>query len=55
MKIKTEEIASVIKQEIRQFSAQLEVSDVGKVIEIGDGIARIYGLANAMAGEMLGC
>jgi F-type H+-transporting ATPase subunit alpha len=53
MKIKTDEIASVIKQEIQQFTAQLEVSDVGKVIEVGDGIARIYGLANAMAGEML--
>jgi F-type H+-transporting ATPase subunit alpha len=53
MKIKTDEIASVIKQEIAQFTAQLEVSDVGKVIEVGDGIARIYGLTNAMAGEML--
>ncbi|MDX2115139.1 MAG: F0F1 ATP synthase subunit alpha [Planctomycetota bacterium] len=53
MKIRTDEITSVIKQEIQQFSAQLEVSDVGKVIEVGDGIARIYGLANAMAGEML--
>ncbi len=53
MKIKTDEIASVIKHEIQQFSAQLEIHDVGKVIEVGDGIARIYGLTNAMAGEML--
>jgi F-type H+-transporting ATPase subunit alpha len=53
MKIKTDEITSIIKQEIQQFATQLEVSDVGKVIEVGDGIARIYGLANAMAGEML--
>ncbi len=53
MKIKTDEIASVIKQEISQFSAALEVSEVGRVIEVGDGIARIYGLANAMAGELL--
>ena len=53
MKIKTDEIASVIKQEIQQFATELEISDVGRVIEIGDGIARIYGLANAMAGEML--
>ncbi len=53
MKIKTDEIASVIKQEIQQFATELEISDVGRVIEVGDGIARIYGLANAMAGEML--
>ncbi|MBN8643640.1 MAG: F0F1 ATP synthase subunit alpha [Planctomycetes bacterium] len=53
MKIKTDEIASVIKQEISQFSSALEVSEVGRVIEVGDGIARIYGLANAMAGELL--
>ena len=53
MKIKTDEIASVLKQEIEQYSHQLEVSDVGRVIEVGDGIARVYGLANAMAGELL--
>ena len=53
MKIKTDEITSVIKQEIQQFSSKLEVFDVGKVIEVGDGIARIYGLANAMSGELL--
>jgi len=53
MKIKTEEITSVLKSEIAQFSAALEVSDVGRVIEVGDGIARIYGLGNAMAGELL--
>jgi len=53
MKIKTDEITSVIKQEIQSFASKLEVYDVGKVIEVGDGIARIYGLANAMAGELL--
>ena len=53
MKIKTDEIASVIKQEIEQFSAALEVSEVGRVVEVGDGIARIYGLSKAMAGELL--
>ena len=52
-KIKTDEIASVIKQEIEQYAAQLEVSEVGRVVEVGDGIARIYGLSNAMAGELL--
>ncbi|MCC5787124.1 MAG: F0F1 ATP synthase subunit alpha [Phycisphaerales bacterium] len=53
MKIKTDEIASVIKQEIEQFASELEISEVGRVVEIGDGIARIYGLSNAMAGELL--
>lgn len=53
MKIRTDEIASVIKQEIEQYAANLEVSDVGRVVEVGDGIARIYGLSNAMAGELL--
>lgn len=53
VKIKTDEIASVIKQEIEQYSADLEVSEVGRVMELGDGIARIYGLSKAMAGELL--
>jgi F-type H+-transporting ATPase subunit alpha len=53
MKIRTDEIASVIRQEIEQYAAQLEVSEVGKVVEVGDGIARVYGLSNAMAGELL--
>ena len=53
MKIKTDEITSVIKQEIEQFSSELEISEVGRVVEVGDGIARIYGLSNAMAGELL--
>lgn len=53
MKIKTDEIASVIKQEIEQYATELEVSEVGRVVEVGDGIARIYGLSNAMAGELL--
>jgi len=41
VKIKTDEITSVIKQEIEQFSAELEISEVGRVVEVGDGIARI--------------
>jgi len=53
MKIKTDEIASIIKQEIEQYSAELEVSEVGRVVQIGDGIARIYGLAKCMAGELV--
>ena len=53
MKIKTDEITSVIKQEIEQFSSELEISEVGQVVEVGDGIARIYGLSGCMAGELL--
>ncbi len=53
MKIKTDEITAVIKQEIEQFSSALQISEVGRVVEVGDGIARIYGLSNAMAGELL--
>jgi len=53
VKIKTDEITSVIKQEIEQFSNELEISQVGRVVEVGDGIARIYGLSKAMTGELL--
>ena len=53
MKIKTDEITSVIKQEIEQFTGELEISEVGRVVEVGDGIARIYGLSKAMSGELL--
>ncbi|MBG84389.1 MAG: F0F1 ATP synthase subunit alpha [Phycisphaerae bacterium] len=53
MKIRTDEITSVIKQEIEQYSSQLEISEVGQVVEVGDGIARIYGLSNVMASELL--
>ena len=53
MKIKTDEIVSVIKQEIEHFSSELEISEVGRVVEVGDGIARIYGLSKAMAGELI--
>ncbi|MEI8196887.1 MAG: F0F1 ATP synthase subunit alpha, partial [Phycisphaerae bacterium] len=53
MKFKIDEITSVIQQEISQYQNQLDVTQVGKIIEVGDGIARIYGLRGAMAGEML--
>ncbi len=53
MGFKPDEIASIIREEIQQYGGQLEVSEVGRVIEVGDGIARIYGLKNALAGEML--
>ncbi len=53
MKIKTEEIKSIIKKEIEGYKSELDVSEVGTVIQVGDGIARIHGLDNAMSGEML--
>ncbi len=53
MAINVAEITSVLKREIAGFEQKLQVTDVGTVIEIGDGIARIYGLQNAMAGELL--
>jgi len=53
MKIRTDEIATVIQQEIEQYTAELEVSEVGRVVQVGDGIARIYGLAKVMAGELI--
>ncbi|MEZ5066959.1 MAG: F0F1 ATP synthase subunit alpha [bacterium] len=53
MKIRAEEIASVIRQEIESYRSTLDVSDTGTVLEVGDGIARIHGLSNAKAGEML--
>ena len=53
MNLKPEEISSVIKEQIRRFSSELAVSDVGTVIQVADGIARVHGLNNAMQGELL--
>jgi len=53
MAINVAEITNVLKREIAGFEQQLNVSEVGTVLEVGDGIARIYGLRNAMAGELL--
>ena len=53
MKLRPEEISSVIKEQIKRYSTDLEVSDVGTVIQVADGIARIHGLDNAMQGELL--
>ncbi|ASK62087.1 F0F1 ATP synthase subunit alpha [Virgibacillus phasianinus] len=53
MSIKAEEISSLIKQQIENFDSDIEVSDVGTVIEIGDGIARAHGLDDVMAGELV--
>ncbi len=53
MNLKPEEISSVIKEQIQRYASTLEVSDVGTVIQVADGIARVHGLENAMQGELL--
>ncbi len=53
MKFKVDEVVSVLEAEIQNFEAQVDVRDVGRVLEVGDGIARIYGLSGVMAGEMV--
>jgi F-type H+-transporting ATPase subunit alpha len=53
MRFKADEIVSVIEKEIAQYGAKLEARETGRVLEVGDGIARVYGLSGAMAGEMV--
>jgi F-type H+-transporting ATPase subunit alpha len=53
MNLRPEEISSVIKEQIKRYASQLEVADVGTVIQVADGVARIHGLENAMQGELL--
>src|SRR5436190_4232430 len=53
MKFKADEIASVLQAEIENFQSQIDVREVGRVLEVGDGIARVYGLSGVMAGEMV--
>ena len=53
MNLRPEEISSVIKEQIKRYATELEVSDVGTVIQVADGIARIHGLEKAMQGELL--
>ena len=53
MNLRPEEISSVIKEQIERYATGLEVSDVGTVIQVADGIARIHGLEKAMQGELL--
>ena len=53
MNLRPEEISSVIKDQIKRYASDLEVSDVGTVIQVADGIARVHGLENAMQGELL--
>lgn len=53
MNLRPEEISSIIRQQIEKYKAEIEVSDVGTVIQVGDGIARVYGLEKCMASELL--
>lgn len=53
MNLKPEEISSIIKEQIKGYETKLDVSDVGTVIQVGDGIARVHGLLKAMSGELL--
>ena len=53
MKIRAEEISEILKQQIQNYDARVQVSETGTVLSVGDGIARIYGLQRAQAGELL--
>ena len=53
MEIKADEITKIIREEIEEYRAGVEISEIGSVISVGDGIARVYGLEKAMAGELL--
>jgi F-type H+-transporting ATPase subunit alpha len=53
MQIKADEISAIIREKIRSFDKQIDVKETGSVIQVGDGIAKVYGLDGAMAGEML--
>jgi F-type H+-transporting ATPase subunit alpha len=53
MRIEPDEVSSVIKDELQRYGGEIETASVGTVIQVGDGIARVYGLAGAMAGELI--
>ena len=53
MNLRSKEISSVIREQIKNYNVDLVMEDVGTVIEVGDGIARIFGLQNAKAGELI--
>ena len=53
MKIRADEISEILKDQIKNYKERVSVSDTGTILSVGDGIARIYGLQNAKAGEML--
>ena len=51
--VRPDEISSILKQQLLQYSRDVDVYDMGTVLQVGDGIARVHGLANAMAGERI--
>ena len=53
MNLRPEEISSVIKEHIKHYHSKFEILDYGTVLQVGDGIARVYGLSNCMEGELL--
>ena len=53
MNIRPGEITDILKREIKEYGREIDVAETGSVLSIGDGIARVYGLANAMAGELV--
>ena len=53
MEINPSEVTKILKEQIKNFGEKAEVSEVGQVLSVGDGIARIYGLDNVQAGEMV--
>ena len=53
MRFRVDEISSVIGEEIQQYRQHVDLTETGKVLEVGDGIAQVYGLSNAMAGELI--
>ena len=53
MKLRPEEITSILKERIEQYDVETDLAEVGDVLQVGDGIARVYGLENAVALEML--
>jgi len=53
MDIRAAEISEILKKQISNFGAEAEVSDVGQVLSVGDGVARVHGLDNVQAGEMV--
>ncbi|MGB9141292.1 MAG: F0F1 ATP synthase subunit alpha, partial [Aestuariivirga sp.] len=53
MDIRAAEISTILKNQIKDFGNEAEVSEIGQVLSVGDGIARVYGLSGVMAGEMV--
>ncbi|HUB09370.1 MAG TPA: F0F1 ATP synthase subunit alpha, partial [Myxococcales bacterium] len=53
MDIRADEISRIIREQIKDYGKKVEVAETGSILSVGDGIARVYGLAGAMAGELL--